>query len=134
LATAPPEDGAANTGKILYTGVDSGTAGLETPEMVIRRIAPFPAAKIVGLIYALIGLLLTILVWIISLVGLNISGLSASPFFPFAPGLLMAGGAVAVVAFSILNGLFGFLITLIAVALYNFMADHVGGLSIEVGG
>jgi hypothetical protein len=101
--------------------------------MVIKRIAPLSAAKIAGLIYGLIGLVFAFLLWIVSLVGLNISGLSTSPFFPFAPGMLMAGGAMAVIVLSVLNGLFGFVVTLIAVSLYNFMADHVGGLNIEVG-
>ena len=119
--------------KILYTDVDRFSRRGD-PCMVITRIAPLPAAKIAGLIYALIGLVFTLLIWFISLIGLNISGLSGSPFFPFAPGMLMAGGAMAVVVLSILNGVFGFLATLIAVALYNFMAVHVGGLSIEVGG
>ena len=53
--------------------------------MVIKRVAPLSAAKIAGLIYTLLGLPFALLVWIISLVGLNYSGMSNSPFCRFRP-------------------------------------------------
>jgi hypothetical protein len=99
--------------------------------MVIRRIEPLSAAKVAGLIYALIGLLFVVLVWIVSMVGLNVSGLSGSPFAPFEPGLLVVGGAVAVVALPIVNGLFGFVMALFGAWLYNVMAGFAGGIRVE---
>jgi hypothetical protein len=100
--------------------------------MVIKRIAPLSAAKVAGLIYALIGLPFAVLVWVISMVGLNYSGLSASPFLPFAPGYVVAGGAVAVIVLPIVYGFFCFVMTLIGAWLYNLVAGFVGGVSIEV--
>ena len=100
--------------------------------MVIKRIAPLSAAKVAGLIYALIGLPFAVLVWVISMVGLNYSGLSASPFLPFAPGYVVAGGAVAVIVLPIVYGFFCFVMTLICAWLYNLVAGFVGGVSIEV--
>jgi hypothetical protein len=100
--------------------------------MVIKRIAPLSAARIAALIYALIGLAFALLVWIISLVGLSYSGLSNSPFLPFAPGMVVAGGAVAVVVLPIVNGAVCFLMTLIGAWLYNLVAGFAGGLSVEV--
>ena len=96
--------------------------------MVIKRIAPLSAAKVAGLIYALIGLPFAVLVWIISLVGLNSAGLSGSPFAPFG----MVGGAVAVITMPIVYGFLGFFMTLIGAWLYNLMAGLVGGVTIDV--
>jgi len=100
--------------------------------MVIKRIAPLSAAKIAGPIYALIALPFAILVWVISLVGLNYSGLAASPFLPFSPRIVEEGGAVAVVVFPIVYGAFCSVLTLIGVWLYNIVAGIVGGISVEL--
>lgn len=100
--------------------------------MVIKRIAPLSAAKMAGLIYALIGLPFAILVWVISLVGLSNSGLSNSPFLPFSPGYVVAGGAVAVVVLPIAYGIFCFFMTLIGAWLYNLVAGFVGGVGVEI--
>lgn len=100
--------------------------------MVVKRIAPLSAAKVAGLIYALIGLAFALLAWIISLVGLNYSGLSGSLFLPFAPGFIVAGGLVAVVILPLVYGAFCFVMTLIGAWLYNLVAGFVGGISIEV--
>lgn len=99
--------------------------------MVIKRIAPLSAAKIAGLIYALIGLPFALLVWVVSLVGLGNAGLSGSPFGPGA-GLVAGAGVAAVIILPIVYGVTGFAMTLIGAWLYNLMADVVGGLSVEV--
>lgn len=96
--------------------------------MVIRRIAPLPAAKIAGLIYAVIGLPFAVLIWVISLVGLYNAGLYGSPFAPFG----MVGGTVALITMPIVYGFVGFVMTLTGAWLYNIMAGFVGGLSIAV--
>jgi hypothetical protein len=100
--------------------------------MVIKRIAPLSAAKIAGLIYTLIGLPFALLVWVVSLVGLNYSGLSNSPFLPFAPSYVVAGGAVAVVVLPIGYGIFSFFMALVGAWIYNFVAGIVGGVKVEV--
>jgi hypothetical protein len=100
--------------------------------MVIKRVAPLSAAKIAGLIYALIGLPFALLVWVISLVGLNYSGLSNSPFLPFAPAYVVAGGAVAVIILPLFYGSFCFIMTLIGAWLYNLVAGFVGGVQVEI--
>jgi hypothetical protein len=100
--------------------------------MVIKRIAPLSAAKIAGLIYTLIGLPFALMVWVVSLVGLNYSGLSNSPFLPFAPAYVVAGGAVAVIILPLVYGAYCFVMTLIGAWLYNLASGFVGGLSVEV--
>jgi hypothetical protein len=100
--------------------------------MLLRRIEPLSAAKIAGLIYALVGLPFAIVIWVVSLVGLNSSGLSGSPFLPIAPGYIVAGGAVAVIVLPIMYGCFCFVTTFIGVALYNLIARFTGGIRLEV--
>jgi hypothetical protein len=100
--------------------------------MVIKRIAPLSAAKIGGLIYAMIALLFGFALWIVSLVGLNISGLSGSPFAPVAPQYIVVGGAVAVLTVPVVYGIFGFLVTLAGAWFYNLIADIAGGIRVEV--
>lgn len=99
--------------------------------MVIKRIAPLSAAKIAGLIYALIGFPFALLVWAASLVGLSDAGLRGSPFGP-GSAFIAGAGAIAVVTLPIIYGVFGFVMTLIGAWLYNVMAGFVGGLRIEV--
>ncbi len=99
--------------------------------MVIKRVAPVSAAKIAGLIYALIGFPSAILFWIASLVGLSSYGLSGSPFGP-GPALMAGAGAAAVVTLPIIYGVIGFLMTLIGAWLYNLMAALVGGIDVEI--
>ena len=99
--------------------------------MVIKRVAPLSAAKVGGLVYALIGFPSALLLWVISLVGLSRYGLTDSPFGPGA--VFMAGaGAAAVVVMPIAYGVVGFFMTLFTAWLYNLMAALVGGMRIEV--
>jgi hypothetical protein len=100
--------------------------------MVIKRVAPLSAAKIAGLIYTLLGLPFALLVWIVSLVGLNYSGMSNSPFLPFSPAYVVEGGAIAVIILPLVYGLFCFVMTLIGAWLYNMAAGFMGGVSVEL--
>jgi hypothetical protein len=100
--------------------------------MVIKRIAPVPAAKVAGLIYALIALPFALVGWLISLWGLSYSGLRLSPFLPFAPGIVEEGGAIAVIVLPMLYGAFCFVMTLIGACIYNLVAGFTGGISVDV--
>ncbi len=100
--------------------------------MVIKRVAPLSAAKIAGMIYTLLGLPFALLVWIVSLVGLNYSGMSNSPFLPFSPAYVVEGGAIAVIVLPVFYGFFCFLMTLIGAWLYNVVAGFAGGVSVEL--
>lgn len=95
--------------------------------MVVKRVAPLPAAKVLGVLYALGGLLVGGLVSVISIVGGAIgAGDDGSPF----GGLLFGAGAIIVLP--IFYGVLGFIMTLIGAALYNVVASFVGGIEIEV--
>jgi hypothetical protein len=100
--------------------------------MVIKRIAPLSAARVAGVIYAMVGLALVLLIWFVSMAGLNYSGMRNSPFLPFAPNLIVAGGAAAVIVLPIFYGAFSFVTALIGAWLYNVAAGLVGGIRVDV--
>ncbi len=91
--------------------------------MVINRVGPLSAAKVVGLLYAIVGLAMGAIFSLVSTLGGFSSGRGdASPFF----------GAAAVVIFPVAYGVIGFLMTLIITWLYNGLARLVGGIEIDL--
>lgn len=91
--------------------------------MVINRVGPLSCAKIVGLLYAILGLV----------IGAIISLLTAT--LGFVPGREPGNpifGLASVVVFPIAYGMAGFLATLVAAWLYNGLAGLVGGVEIDV--
>lgn len=99
--------------------------------MVVRSVKPLSVAKIVGILYAFMGLLMG---GLFSLVGL--AGAFAVPDTPEAAGFpAMFGvffGIGAVVFLPIFYGCLGFVSSLIAAVLYNMMAGLVGGIEVDV--
>ena len=91
--------------------------------MVINRVGPLSSAKVVGLLYAILGLAMGAIVSLISASGAfaQASG-TASPLF----------GIAAVVFIPIVYGVMGFVMTLILAALYNGLAKLVGGVEIDI--
>jgi hypothetical protein len=95
--------------------------------MVIRRVGPLSFAKIAGVVYALMGLLIGGIFSLISVVG--------GAFAPTGSDAGMAGmlfGAAAIVILPIFYGVLGFVMSLIGAALYNLVAGLVGGIELEV--
>jgi hypothetical protein len=88
--------------------------------MVIRRIAPLPAAKVAALVYMVISFPFAILFWFFAPANSPFGGLGAT------------GGALMVVILPIIYGVVGFIMTIIGAWLYNVMAGFVGGIRIEV--
>ena len=91
--------------------------------MVINRVGPLSSAKVVGLLYAILGLVMGAILSLISASGGFARG--ASPAMPLF-------GIAAVVFIPIAYGVMGFLMTLILAALYNGLAKLVGGVEIDV--
>jgi hypothetical protein len=95
--------------------------------MVVRRIGPLSLAKVAGALYGLMGLLLGACISLISV----LSGVFArgggtdSPFGPLV-------GAGAIVVLPIFYGVLGFLLSLLAAALYNLIASSVGGIELDL--
>ena len=91
--------------------------------MVINRVGPVSAAKVVGLLYAILGLAMgAIFSLAAALGGFGAGRGDAGPLF----------GAAAVVFFPVAYGVVGFLMTLIITWLYNGLARLVGGIEIDL--
>ncbi len=95
--------------------------------MIIRRIGPLSLAKLMGVLYALMGLIIGAIISVVSLVG---GAFMASQEGGAFGGMLF--GAAAVVVLPIFYGCLGFVMTLIAAALYNLVAGWVGGVELDV--
>jgi hypothetical protein len=93
--------------------------------MVVNRIGPLSSAKVVGLLYTIVGLAMGALLSLVAaMTGLGQGG--GSPTGPLF-------GIGAVVFLPITYGIMGFVMTLIMAALYNGLAKLVGGVEIDVG-
>ena len=94
--------------------------------MVIKRIGPVSCAKITGLLYAILGIVVGALFSIASLAGGLASNTSGGAGF----GSLIGVGAI--VLFPILYGGGGFIATLIGAWLYNVLAGVIGGIEMDL--
>lgn len=96
--------------------------------MVIRRIGVASAAKIGGLLYVVIGLVMGAIFAAISLVGAGIA--AQDPDVPAWFGAFFGVGAliIAPIFYGILGAVGGALMA----AVYNLAAGAIGGLEIDV--
>ena len=94
--------------------------------MIIKRIGPLSFAKLSAVLYAVMGLFVG---GVFSLVGL--AGGFASEAAG-AAGMGAIAGVAAIILFPIFYGVMGFVLTLFAAWLYNFAADFVGGVEIDI--
>lgn len=83
----------------------------------IRRFGVGQTAKVVGALYALMGLVFVPILLIASMIS------------PNKPGV----GAGFALALPILYGVLGFIFTAIGCAIYNFVAGLIGGIEVELG-
>ena len=96
--------------------------------MVIRRIGPFSLAKLAGVLYAAIGLIVGAVFAAISAIG----GFSAMAQGEGGPAVAALFGVGAIVFFPLLYGGMAFLMALIGAALYNAIAGMVGGVEVQM--
>ncbi|MCB1124908.1 MAG: hypothetical protein KDM81_00320 [Verrucomicrobiae bacterium] len=85
------------------------------------HIAPLRLGLIVGLTHAFLSLMIFVPMVLIALLIGGGAGV---------PGLL--GSGAILVAFAVIYGLLGFIMGLIAAAVYNFAARFIGGIQVEV--
>jgi hypothetical protein len=95
--------------------------------MVLRSIGVLSCGKVLGITYALMGLLLGAIFALLSMAGIAIDqprqGNAAVPF--------AAVGAGMIIILPIVYGVLGFIGGMIAAAVYNVVASLVGGLELE---
>jgi hypothetical protein len=82
----------------------------------IRRFGVGQTAKVVGALYALMGLVFVPIVLVVSMIS------------PDRPGV----GPGFALALPIIYGVLGFIFTAIGCAIYNFVAGLVGGVEVEL--
>ena len=97
--------------------------------MILRRIGPMSAAKINGVLCAIIGLIIGFF-WSI---GAVLIGAFMSRFSENQDGGLFAilFGAGAIIFLPIFYGVFGFVSGLICAWLYNLLAGWMGGIEVD---
>jgi hypothetical protein len=104
--------------------------------MTIKRIGPLSCAKIAGVTYAALGLLIGALISLVAGLGLALSGAQqnldakAMPPMPAMFGAFMGVGAIIV--FPILYGIIGFIFALIGAWIYNLLASWIGGIQVDI--
>ena len=89
--------------------------------MVLNRIGPRSAAKVIALLYALFGLIMGAFFSIAALLRPDAGGVGP-----------LWGGVAAVVVFPVLYAVLGFVVTLLAAWLYNVVAGAVGGIELDL--
>ena len=99
--------------------------------MVIRRVGVASAAKIIGAIYAVIGLIIGLCVAAFSLLGAGIAAQAGNGDVPSFIGPLFGVGAI--IFAPIFYGILGVIGGALTAAVYNLVAGMTGGLDIEVG-
>lgn len=100
--------------------------------MVIKRVGVGSVAKISGVIYAAIGLILGFFMTIISAIGGMAAMAEAENVAGGLAGLIFGVGSIII--FPLLYGLMGFISGAIGALIYNLFAGIVGGIEIEVEG
>ena len=101
--------------------------------MVLRSVGVSSCGKVMGCLYALMGLLLGAMVALVSVVG----GLAGHAQGGQGMGPMMVPmflGAGAIVIAPIMYGICGFVGGIVAAALYNFVAAMVGGIELSIDG
>jgi hypothetical protein len=92
---------------------------------VVRRVGIFSVGKVMGVLYALMGLVIGGVFSLLSLLGAAARGLDGG----IAAGLFGAGAIVVVPLF---YGAIGFIAGIIFAALYNMIGSTVGGIEVEI--
>ena len=92
---------------------------------MINRLGPVSFAKIVGMLYVVLGLVFGAIFSLAAMAGAFGSNPANSGPFPMI-------GIGAVFLFPILYGCLGFIASLVAAWLYNILAGLVGGVEIEI--
>jgi hypothetical protein len=98
--------------------------------MVIKSVGVVSIAKIAGVLYAAIGLLIGGVFALLGVAGLGGSWAADSPdAMPFMGALFRVG---AVVVLPIFYGVMGFVFALIGAAIFNAASRITGGVRVEV--
>jgi len=104
--------------------------------MIIKRVGVLSVAKIMGALYAMLGLIIGIPFGLIMMLGMG-AAMMGNQSQDGAVGAGLAGmgmgmGLVMMILFPIFYGVLGLIGGLIMGALYNLTAGFMGGIEIDV--
>lgn len=99
--------------------------------MVLKKVGVWSAARISGILYGAMGLVIGAILAMVSLVTGGIAAASQAPGGP-PPWLLPLLGVGAVAFLPLFYGLMGLVTGAICAALYNLFAKVVGGVEFEI--
>lgn len=94
--------------------------------MVLIRIEPLSFAKIAGILYACIGVIVGLCMWMFSGIMSGIGGAETDAFAAMF-------GIGSLFIFPILYGVMGFILGFIGAWLYNIVAARIGGIEVDLG-
>lgn len=99
----------------------------------IKRIAPLQAGKMLGVLYACMGLIFLPFIGVAAVVGAFAEHAQhANSTGAAAAGLAVGMMVVLGLMIPILYGLMGFLLGVIGAAIYNLIAGWLGGIEVDV--
>jgi len=96
--------------------------------MVLRKVGVFSCARVLGILYALLGVVFGALVSVVATLGAAIGSAGGGSTEAF---LGVVFGVAAIVVMPLLYGGMGFVAGLIGAALYNLVAGWAGGVEVE---
>jgi hypothetical protein len=95
----------------------------------LRKIGVASAAKVMGVLYAILGLIAGVIIGGISLVSAGFIS-SQNPDMPAWFGSLFGVGAIVI--FPIMYGIMGLVFGAVVAAIYNGVAGVAGGIEVEL--
>lgn len=102
--------------------------------MVVRRIGVLSAGKVLGALYALLGLIIglfyALFALLFALIGVAGAANSQDALIGGAGGVIF--GVLSVVLFPLFYGILGFIGGILSAFLYNLIARFVGGIELDV--
>jgi hypothetical protein len=94
--------------------------------MILRSVGVLSCGKVLGILYAVIGLIAGLFMALWSMVGVAVNAQGGNAMMP-----MMGFGVALVIIMPILYGIMGFIGGIIFAGLYNLVAGMVGGLELE---
>lgn len=96
--------------------------------MIIKRIEPLSLARVLGLFYGVVGVIVALFV---------LSGLAVGFIGPMVLTRQLGGAAFLIavciaILLPVLYGGIAFVVGVIAAGIYNLIADRIGGIVIEI--
>ena len=110
--------------------LDSASEHNQPMTRTLKRVAPLQFGKMMGVLYALLGLIFLPFFGLFALIGAFAQSGSKEAG---AAGAIAAGGMLLMgILMPVIYGIFGFVFGALSALLYNVIARWIGGIEVEV--